>query len=90
MASVWALGFVLNVEVPATIKVVIDGKIPDGVFPKDIILYLIGKLTNQGANYKVLEFHGSTIKNMDTSGRLTLSNMAVEAGATAGSFPPRR
>ncbi|MBP7214799.1 MAG: 3-isopropylmalate dehydratase large subunit [Candidatus Kapabacteria bacterium] len=88
MASVWALGHVLNVEVPATIKVVIDGKMPVGVYPKDIILYLIGKLTNQGANYKVLEFHGSTIKNMDTSGRLTLSNMAVEAGATAGIFPP--
>ena len=88
MASVWALGHVLNVEVPATIKVVIDGKMPEGVYPKDIILYLIGKLTNQGANYKVLEFHGSTVKNMDTSGRLTLSNMSVEAGATAGIFPP--
>jgi len=60
---------------------------PEGVFPKDVILYLIGKLTNQGANYKVIEFHGSTIRNMDTSGRLTLSNMAVEAGATAGIIP---
>jgi len=88
MASVWALGRVLNVEVPATIKVIIDGNMPEGIYPKDIILYLIGKLTNQGANYKVLEFHGSTVKNMDTSGRLTLSNMAVEAGATAGIFPP--
>jgi 3-isopropylmalate/(R)-2-methylmalate dehydratase large subunit len=88
MASVWALGRVLNVEVPATIKVVINGKIPQGVYAKDIILNLICKLTNQGANYKVIEFHGEAIQNMDTSGRLTISNMAVEAGATAGIILP--
>lgn len=88
MASVWALGRVLNVEVPATIKVTINGKLQKGVYPKDIILHLIGKLTNQGANYKVLEFHGSTIQEMDMSGRLTISNMAVEAGATAGIILP--
>jgi 3-isopropylmalate/(R)-2-methylmalate dehydratase large subunit len=88
MASVWALGSVLNVEVPASIKVIINGKIPKGVYAKDIILFLIGKLTNQGANYKVLEFHGETIKSMPTSGRLTLSNMSVETGATAGIIPP--
>lgn len=88
MASVWALGRVLNVEVPATIKVTINGKLQKGVYPKDIILYIIGKLTNQGANYKVLEFHGSAIQEMDMSGRLTISNMAVEAGATAGIILP--
>jgi 3-isopropylmalate/(R)-2-methylmalate dehydratase large subunit len=88
MASVWALGRVLNVEVPATIKVVINGKMQKGVYPKDIILNIIGKLTNQGANYKVIEFHGSAIQKMDMSGRLTLSNMAVEAGATAGIILP--
>jgi 3-isopropylmalate/(R)-2-methylmalate dehydratase large subunit len=88
MASVWALGRVLNVEVPATIKVVINGKMQKGVYPKDIILNIIGKLTNQGANYKVLEFHGTAIQEMDTSGRLTISNMAVEAGATAGIILP--
>ncbi len=88
MASVWALGSVLNVEVPASIKVIVNGKIPKGVYAKDIILFLIGKLTNQGANYKVIEFHGEAIKSMPTSGRLTLSNMAVETGATAGIIPP--
>lgn len=87
MASVWALGSVLNVEVPETVKVEIEGKLPRGVYPKDVILYLIGKLSAQGANFQVLEYHGSTVRNMTTSGRLTLSNMAVEAGATSGIVP---
>lgn len=87
MASVWALGTVLNVEVPATIKVNIDGALPAFISAKDIILYLIGRMTAQGANFKVLEFHGSTVSAMDTSGRLTLSNMSVEAGATSGIIP---
>lgn len=88
MASVWALGNVLNVEVPDTIKVVVEGELPKYVQPKDIILNLIGKISAEGANFKVLEFHGSTIRNMSTSGRLTLCNMAVEAGATSGIVPP--
>ena len=87
MASVWALGTVLNVEVPATIKVVVKGRLKKFVGAKDLILHLIGKLTAQGANFKVLEFHGPTIAQMNTSSRLTLCNMAVEAGATAGIVP---
>jgi len=87
MASVWTLGTVLNVEVPATIKVVVKGNFKKFVGPKDLILHLIGKITAQGANFKVLEFHGKTIRKMSTSGRLTLCNMAVEAGATAGIVP---
>jgi 3-isopropylmalate/(R)-2-methylmalate dehydratase large subunit len=87
MASVWALGSVLNVEVPATIKVVVTGRFKKFVGPKDLILHLIGKISAQGANFKVLEFHGDTIRNMPTSGRLVLCNMAVEAGATAGIVP---
>jgi 3-isopropylmalate/(R)-2-methylmalate dehydratase large subunit len=87
MASVWALGTVLNVEVPATIKVNIKGKFKKFVGPKDLILHLIGKLTAQGANFKVIEFHGPTIRSMSTSGRLVICNMSVEAGATAGIVP---
>ena len=87
MASVWALGTALNVEVPATIKVVVNGKLPPMVGPKDIILHLVGLLTAEGANFRVLEFHGDTIRAMDTSGRLTLCNMSVEAGATSGIVP---
>ncbi len=87
MASVWALGVALNVEVPATIKVHVGGVFPEFVGPKDLILRLIGMLTAEGANYRVLEFHGETIRRMSTSGRLVLCNMAVEAGATSGIVP---
>jgi 3-isopropylmalate/(R)-2-methylmalate dehydratase large subunit len=87
MASVWALGSVLNVEVPATIKVLVRGRFGRFVGAKDLILHLIGKIGAQGANFKVLEFHGETIRNLSTSGRLVLCNMAVEAGATAGIVP---
>jgi 3-isopropylmalate/(R)-2-methylmalate dehydratase large subunit len=87
MASVWALGTAVNVEVPATLKVVVTGRFKKFVGPKDLILHLIGKLTAQGANFKVLEFHGEAIRRMPTSGRLVLCNMAVEAGATAGIVP---
>lgn len=88
MAAVWALGSILNVEVPDTIKVVVDGKFADGVYAKDLILHIVGKLSAEGANFKVIEFHGEAIRSLPTSGRLVLCNMAVEAGATAGVVPP--
>ena len=88
MAAVWALGRVLNVEVPDTIKVVVGGTLPATVLPKDLILHLIGRISAEGANFKVIEFHGDTIERMSTSGRLTLCNMSVEAGATSGIVPP--
>ena len=87
MASVWALGVAVNIEVPATLKIVVKGRFKKFVGAKDLILHLIGKISAQGANFKVLEFHGPTIAQMNTSSRLTLCNMAVEAGATAGIVP---
>lgn len=87
MASVWTLGTVLNVEVPSTIKVVVSGSFKKHVQPKDLILHLIGLLTAEGANFKVIEFHGEAIRNMSISGRLTICNMSVEAGATSGIVP---
>jgi 3-isopropylmalate/(R)-2-methylmalate dehydratase large subunit len=88
MASVWALGTILNVEVPRTIKVTVKGRFPRYVLPKDLILHLIGLLTAEGANFKVIEFHGPAVRAMSTSGRLVLCNMSVEAGATSGIVPP--
>ena len=87
MASAWALGVALNIEVPATIRVAVSGRFQKHVGPKDLILHLIGVLTAQGANFRVLEFTGETIANLSTSGRLVLCNMSVEAGATAGIVP---
>ncbi len=87
MASVWALGTAVNIEVPATIKVIVSGSFAPFVGAKDLILHLIGKLGANGATFKVLEFHGDAIKRMPMSGRLTLCNMAVEAGATSGIVP---
>ena len=88
MAAVWALGTVFNVEVPDTLKVVVKGRFPERVLPKDLILHLIGAISAEGANFKVIEFHGPAIKEMSTSGRLTICNMTVEAGATSGIVPP--
>ena len=87
MASVWTLGYAVNIEVPATIMINVRGTFPPFVGPKDLILHIIGRLTAQGANFRVIEFHGETIRKMATSGRLVLCNMSVEAGATAGIVP---
>ena len=73
-------------KVPATFKIVVNGEFKKGVYPKDLILHLIGLIGADGATYKALEFHGSTIENMTMADRFTLANMAVEAGAKAGLF----
>jgi 3-isopropylmalate/(R)-2-methylmalate dehydratase large subunit len=88
LASVWALGLGLNVEVPETIRIDVRGQFQEYVSAKDLILYLIGMISSQGASFRVIEYHGETIRRMSTSGRLVLCNMAVEAGATAGIVPP--
>ncbi|MCL4385208.1 MAG: 3-isopropylmalate dehydratase large subunit [Actinobacteria bacterium] len=84
-----AVGFALAktwLMVPQTIKVNFNNNPLKGVYAKDLIIYLIGKITAEGATYKALEFSGSFIKNMTIDDRFTISNMAVEAGAKAGIF----
>jgi 3-isopropylmalate/(R)-2-methylmalate dehydratase large subunit len=73
-------------KVPPTFKVVVTGEFQKGVYPKDLILHLIGLIGADGATYRALEFSGSTIEKMEMTDRFTLANMAVEAGAKAGLF----
>ena len=73
-------------KVPATFKIVVNGKFNEGICSKDLMLHLIGMIGADGATYKALEFCGDTIDNMEMSERFTLANMAVEAGAKAGLF----
>lgn len=87
MAAVLGTGE-MWIRVPETIKVVINGKLPAGVYAKDIILRLIGDLRADGATYKVLEFSGSAVEEMSISSRMTIANMAIEAGAKAALFAP--
>ncbi len=73
-------------RVPETFRIEISGKLPKGVFAKDLILHIIGKLGVDGATYKALEFHGDTVDAMDMDSRLTMANMVVECGAKVGLF----
>jgi len=74
-------------RVPESIRVLLNGTLKRGVSAKDVILYLIGKLGADGANYQTLEFGGSGLEGLDMESRLTMANMAVESGAKCGLFP---
>jgi 3-isopropylmalate/(R)-2-methylmalate dehydratase large subunit len=69
---------------PASIRVNLTGELPPGVYSKDVILYVIGRLGVNGATDRVLEFRGPIVDGMSMDARMTLCNMAIEAGGTCG------
>lgn len=87
MASILGTG-TMWIKVPETIKVVIEGELPSNVTSKDIILRLIGDLRADGATYQALEFCGDTVEQMSVASRMTMANMAIEAGAKCALFTP--
>ena len=75
-------------KVPQSIKFVINGKMPKWVSGKDLILNIIGRIGVDGALYQAMEFTGDTISNLPMADRLSMANMAIEAGAKNGIFAP--
>jgi 3-isopropylmalate/(R)-2-methylmalate dehydratase large subunit len=73
---------------PESFKITLSGTLPEGVYPKDVILAVIAKTGVAGATDMVMEFHGPVVEAMSMEGRMTLCNMAVEAGATCGVCQP--
>ena len=75
-------------KVPQSMKFVINGKMPKWVSGKDLILNIIGRVGVDGALYKAMEFTGETISKLPMADRLSMANMAIEAGAKNGIFAP--
>ncbi len=75
-------------KVPQTFKIIVKGKLPKGVYSKDVILHIISKLGANGATYKAVEFCGEAIDEMSLDARLTITNMTIEFGAKCGLIAP--
>ena len=87
MGAVLATGKIW-LRVPETIRVEVDGDLPDLVLPKDVILRIIGEIGADGATYNAVEFTGGTVSDMGVAGRMTLCNMAIEMGGKTGIVEP--
>ena len=75
-------------RVPETIRINLEGSLSQGVYAKDIALWLMNKIGASGATYQSIEFHGDGVKTLSISERMTLANLASEMGAKTAIFPP--
>ncbi|ANA40155.1 MULTISPECIES: 3-isopropylmalate dehydratase large subunit [Geobacter] len=73
---------------PKTIRINLNGSLPEGVYAKDVILHVIGRVGVNGATDRVMEFRGPVVDAMTMESRMTLCNMAIEAGGTSGICMP--
>jgi len=87
MAEIFATGK-LWLRVPQTIRITVEGKLAKGVSAKDMTLFIIKNIGADGANYKAIEYYGSTISGLSMAERMTLCNMSIEMGAKTGIVPP--
>lgn len=86
-ASAMALGK-LWFRVPESLRFVVEGRLGKYVMGKDVILHIIGDIGVDGALYKAMEFYGSAIESLSLADRISMANMAIEAGGKAGIIPP--
>jgi 3-isopropylmalate/(R)-2-methylmalate dehydratase large subunit len=87
ITAAWVTGK-LWMRVPESMKILVKGPLPEGVYPKDVMLKLIGDISADGATYFSVEFHGDGVESLSTSERMTLCNLAMEAGAKNAFVPP--
>ncbi len=74
-------------RVPESMKIILHGRLPDGVYAKDLALYIIGMIGSAGADYMSVEFHGDGVKTLSVADRMTVANLASEMGAKNAVFP---
>ncbi len=87
VTSVWITGK-LWLKVPESIRIILEGRFPAGVYSKDLMLHLIGKLGADGCSYKSVEFYGGSVAGLSVSERMTMTNLAMEMGVKCAFFPP--
>jgi homoaconitate hydratase family protein len=87
VASVWITGK-LWLKVPSSVKIALEGRLAPGVYPKDLMLHLIGSLGADGCGYQSVEFYGGAMPNLTVSDRMTMTNLAMEMGVKCAFVPP--